>query len=241
MKKFTYYLIAVLLFSISHLSFAQLTEEIKKKTPELPGEIVLDFGFNYAGNKPANLPYHWWRSKSVGLYFVKSFELTKKFEFRPGIGVNLEKFGHNKNLEIFTYDESSSGADSIVFSTVLGGSLKKNQLALNYFELPVEIRFNFNGNERKDGLFLAVGGSAAYRFESHTKLKYNDEFGNKMKMKHKNDFGLNKIRLGAYGRVGYRSFSFFFKSYFTNMFSEDGPTGTADMIYSTVGISLSGL
>lgn len=241
MKKIIFALFAVFTMTAGHFAKAQLTEEVKKKTPELPGQIMIDFGFNSSINTPSNLPYHWWRSKSVGLYFVKSYEFSKKFEFRPGIGVSLEKFGHSKNMEVFAYFEDATGTDTLSFTPVLGGSLKKNQLAVNYIDVPVEIRFNFSGNEKKDGLFLAVGGSAAYRFESHTKLKYTDEFGNKMKAKQKNDFGLNKIRLGAYGRLGYRSFSVFYKTYFTNVFGSNGPTGTADMLYSTIGISLTGL
>ena len=241
MKKIIFALFAGLFLTTGHLAKAQLTEEVKKKTPELPGQIMIDFGFKAISNTPSNLPYHWWRSKSVSLYFVKSYDLSKKFEFRPGIGVSLEKFGHGKNMEVFTYGEDATGADTLGFATVLGGNLKKNQLAVNYFEVPVEIRFNLNGNEKKDGLFIAIGGSAAYRFESHTKLKYTDEFGHKMKTKQKNDFGLEKIRLGGYGRIGYRSFSVFYKTYFTNLFTSDGPTGTADITYTTIGISLTGL
>lgn len=241
MKKIIFTLFAVLLMASSHYSNAQLTEEVKKKTPELPGQIMIDFGFNLTSDTPDNMPYHWWRSKSVGLYFIKSFEFSKKFELRPGIGVSLEKFGHNDNMEVFSHLESSTGTDSLAFSVVSGGSLKKNQLAVNYIEVPVEVRFNLNGNEKKDGIFIAIGGSAAYRFESHTKLKYSDEFGNKMKAKQKNDFGLDKIRLGGYGRIGYRSFSVFYKTYFTNLFTSDGPTGSADITYSTIGISLTGL
>ncbi|MEP3388041.1 MAG: outer membrane beta-barrel protein [Reichenbachiella sp.] len=241
MKKIIFPFFAVLLLTSSHLVKAQLTEEVKKKTPELPGQIMVDFGFNSTTDAPSNMPYHWWRSKSVGIYFVKSFEFSKKLELRPGIGVSLEKFGHNKNMGVFSYQEDINGSVSIEFDTIPGSGLKKNQLAVNYFEAPVEVRFNFNGNEKKDGLFLAIGGSAAYRFESHTKIKYTDEYGNKMKDKQKNDFGLNKIRLGAYGRLGYRSFSVFYKTYFTNVFNSDGPTGTADMLYSTIGVSLTGL
>lgn len=225
----------------AHLVQAQQTEEVKKKTPELPGQIVVDFGFNSVSDNPSNLPYHWWRSKSLGIYFVKSYEFLNKFEFRPGLGVSLEKLGHAKNMDIFTYGEGADGTDTLGFATVLGSGLKKNQLAVNYIELPVEVRFNFSGNEKKDGVFLAIGGSAAYRIESHTKLKYSDEFGNKMKAKQKNDFGLSRLRLGAQGRLGYRSFSVFYKTYFTKVFGSSGPTGTADMVYSTIGISLSGL
>lgn len=241
MKKIIFALFASLLLNTGLFAQAQLTEEVKKKTPELPGQIMVDFGFNSVTDNPSNLPYHWWRSKSLGVYFIKSYEFSKKFELRPGIGINFEKFGHSDNMKVFAYGEDASGADTLGFATVLGGSLKKNQLAVNYVEIPVEVRFNFNGNEKKDGIFIAVGGSAAFRLESHTKLKYTDEFGKKMKTKQKNDFGLNRIRLGAHGKLGYRSFSLFYKTYFTNVFSGSGPIGTSDMLYSTIGVSLTGL
>jgi len=226
---------------MGHFAKAQLTEEIKKKTPELPGQIMLDFGFNLISGAPSNLPYHWWRSKSIGLYFVKSFEISNKFELRPGIGVSLEKFGHKKNMKVFGYVEDPDGNVLLDYDSIAGGGLKKNELAVRYIDLPVEVRFNFNGNDRKDGLFLAIGGSAAYRIDSRTKIKYHDAFGNKIKDIKKNDFGLKRIRLGAYGRLGYRSVSAFYKVYFTDMFSGSGPTGTASMQYSTIGISITGL
>lgn len=241
MKKIIFTFFAGLLLITSQVALGQLTEEVKKKTPELPGQIMVDFGFNTVSENPSVLPYHWWRSKSLGIYFVKSYEFMNKFEFRPGLGISFEKFGHADNMRVFAYGEDADGTDSLGFAQVLGGGLKKNQLAVNYIEIPVEVRFNFNGNEKKDGLFLAVGGSAAFRLESHTKLKYTDEFGKKMKTKQKNDFGLNTIRLGAHGRLGYRSFSLFYKTYFTNMFSSNGPNGTADMLYTTIGVSLTGL
>ncbi|MEO9965868.1 MAG: outer membrane beta-barrel protein [Reichenbachiella sp.] len=241
MKKIIFALFACLILSAGQLAQAQLTEEVKKKTPELPGQIVADFGFNSVVNRTTDVPYHWWRSKSLGLYFVKSYDFMKKFELRPGLGVSFEKFGHADNMNVFAYGEDIDGTDSLGFTTVLGSDLKKNQLAVHYIEMPLEVRFNFSGNEKKDGLFLAVGGSAAFRIESHTKLKYTDEFGNKVKDKKKNDFGLNRFRLGASGRLGYRSFSIFYKTYFTNMFSSSGPNGTADMLQSTIGVSLSGL
>lgn len=241
MNKNVYALFVCMILALGHSVQAQLTEEVKKKTPELPGQIMADFGFNAVVDNPAVLPYHWWRSKSLGIYFVKPYDFMNKFEFRPGIGLNFEKFGHADNMQVFAYGEDIDGTDSLGFSTVLGGSLKKNQLAVTYIDVPVEVRYNFSGNEDKDGFFIAVGGSAAIRLESHTKLKYTDEFGNKRKTKDKNVFGLNGIRLGAYGRVGYRSLSLFYKTYFTNMFGSSGPIGTGDMLYSTIGISLTGL
>ncbi|WP_420580071.1 outer membrane beta-barrel protein [Reichenbachiella sp.] len=241
MKKNIFPFLVILLLTFSHAGQAQLTEEVKKKTPELPGQIMVDFGFNLTSDTPETMPYHWWRSKSFGIYFVKPFEFSKKFELRPGIGVSLEKFGHNKNMAVASYQEDINGNVSIEFDTIPGSSLKKNQFSINYIEIPLEVRFNFNGNEKKDGLFLAVGGSAAIRFDSKTKIKYTDEYGNKMKDKQKNDFGINTIRLGASARLGYRSFSVFYKSYFTNVFSSSGPTGTSDMVYSTIGVSLTGL
>ena len=74
-------------------SKGQLSEEVKKVTPELPGEILVDFGFNLINNNPDEMNMNWWRSKSAAIWFVKPFDLSDKIAFRPGVGVSLEKLG----------------------------------------------------------------------------------------------------------------------------------------------------
>ncbi|PIB37223.1 hypothetical protein BFP72_18325 [Reichenbachiella sp. 5M10] len=220
-----------LLLNLSFESSAQLSEEVVKKTPELPGEIVLDFGFNMLTGKPDYWnQVHWWRSKSVALYFIKPFDLSKKVEFRPGIGVSLEKIGSkNGNFLGEMYEDVDDDWD-----------YKKGQYAINYIEIPLEMRFNFMGNDKKSSPYIGLGGMFAYIFDSHTKVKYS-ESGDTRKIKEKGDLGMTDLRIGLQARIGMGSVNVFYKYYMTPMFTDKGPVDTQDIMYSTVGISISGL
>ncbi|MBU2915571.1 MULTISPECIES: outer membrane beta-barrel protein [Reichenbachiella] len=209
---------------------AQLSEEVTKKTPELPGELMVDFGFNLMTGKPGYWSdTHWWRSKSVAIYFVKPFELSKKIEFRPGIGVSLDKLG-SKNGD-FLGDKYEDVDDD--------WSYTKAQYSLNYAEIPMEFRFNITGNDHKASPFISVGGMAGIIFDQKTKVKY-DLDGKTRKIKEKGDQGTSKLRLGAQARIGWGSFSIFYKQYFTPVFTSRGPLDGEDITYSTIGVSISG-
>jgi len=228
------------LFSISAL-MAQSPDEVNKKTPDLPGIILIDLGFNSWINSPAKedtMDINWWKSKSLGIYFKKPFEFGKKFSFVPGIGVSFEKFGFNNELKI-GYQFDVDGNRFMGYDTI-PGKTEKNQLVINSIEFPVEFRYYLTEDNKSKGFYIAGGGSAAFRFETHTKVKFVDDYGNNRKIKERDDFKLSKVRLGVYGRLGIRSVSIFYKHYFTTVFKEDGPPGTGDMAYSTIGISLSG-
>ena len=246
MKKNTTIILSViaLLFIGSSFSLAQENEKTTKKTPELPGDIVLDFGFNFVESQPDTMDYNWFRSKSIGLYFVKSFDVSKKIEFRPGIGINIDKFGEKGNRHLLNHVQDTAAnnlGNYILGYDTIQGDIKKTQFILSTIEIPVEFKFHLGKGDKRDGLFLSVGGSAAYNFESKTKIKYTDVQGNKTKDKKKSDFNQPKLRFGAYGKLGYRGVSLYYKHYFTNMFNEDGPIGSENTRYSTIGISITGL
>jgi len=220
---------------------AQNPDEVKKKTPDLPGIIVVDLGFNSWINGPDKkdtLDINWWRSKSLGIYFKKPFEFGKKFSFVPGIGVSLEKFGSNKRIKI-GYQFDADGNRFLGYDTI-PGKTDKNQLAINFIEIPVEFRYYITGDNKSKGLYIAGGGSTAFRFEAHTKVKFEDDFGTDRKIKERDNFKLSKVRLGVHGRLGFRSVSVFYKHYFTTIFNDGGPPDTGDMAYWTIGVSLSG-
>lgn len=232
--------VIALFFICSNHSFSQENGSSNKKTPELPGDIALDFGFNFVQNELDTMNFNWFRSKSIGLYFVKSFDVSEKIEFRPGIGINVDKFGEKGNHYLLNHVVDTITNNTLGFDSI-PGDITKSQFILSSIEIPVEFRFHLGKGIKRDGLFLSLGGSAAYNFESKTKIKYTDVQGNKTKAKKKSDFNQPKLRFGAYGKIGYRGLSLFYKHYFTMMFNEDGPVGSEDTRYSTIGISITGL
>ncbi len=229
-------LMAILILG-HYISKGQLSEEVKKITPEIPGEIAVDFGFNLINNAPDEMDMNWWRSKSVGIYFIKPFDLSKKMSFRPGIGLSLEKLGTKDPYSVgYIYVDSLQGT-ALGFRDIPGSTVK-SQLSLNFVEIPVEFRYNFRGNDKK-GMYLAVGGAFGFLFDDKTKIKY-EVGGETIKEKIKDNFHTSGNRLSAYGRFGIGMFGVFYKWYFTDVFTNSGPPGTEDTSYSTIGISISG-
>lgn len=234
---------------VCSMSFAQLSEEVEKITPEFPGEVQIDFGFNTSRGKTKELNYSWWRSRSFSAYFIKPVELAPSISFRPGIGVSLEKLGQQDRWTIVNVLDSvqQEGSESQTYFQEtrydsIGGTgisdFRKSQIAINHVEIPLEFRYHFGGRE-KDKFFLGIGGSVAMVFESHTKVKYA-KFGEMYKEKRKDDIGLSRFRYSAFGRLGVGNFGLFYKWHFHNVFTSGGPEGSQDLGYSTIGVSLSG-
>lgn len=215
---------------------AQQSGEVEKLTPEIPGDIVIDAGFNLSLNQTDTMNFHWFRSKSAAITFVKPFDVGNKFSFRPGIGVSLEKLGTKQNISI-DYVEIND-TTTVVGYTSIPGKTVKSQLAMNFIELPVEMRYNFAGNDAKGGFFISLGLTAGYRFEVKTKEKF-ETINGKFKVKRKNDYGIEKLRFGAHARIGVGKFNVFYKYYFTDVFN-NAPHGMEELSYSTVGISVGG-
>lgn len=230
-------IVFILIATSSSLVFGQLSEEAVKRTPDLPGEIVVDFGFNLARSEPAEMNFNWWRSKSLTIGFVKPFDIGKKMSFRPGIAISLDKLGTTDPYTL-GYVTDDTGNTNLEFVPI-PGSVTKSQLALNYLEVPVEIRFNAGGNEGKGGFYIGLGGMVGFMVDGHTKVKYEYQ-GRKLKEIKYDNYNYDKVRFGASGKIGFRSFGLFYKYYFSNVFNSGLPAGTDGTAYSTVGITISG-
>jgi hypothetical protein len=230
-------LVAVLL-TINFKASAQLSEEVVKRTPELPGEVMIDFGFNLLTDKPAHWNQtHWFRSKSFAVYFVHPLDVTDKLEVRPGIGIGYEKIG-SKNANFYAIDPD----DPIVLLPE-NADVIKAQVALSKIEIPVEFRFNFTGNDDRTSPFIGLGPVATFTYESKLKVKY-ESGGEKLKIKSKGDadyLDATKFSFGAHARLGWGQFAVFYKYYFNPIFKDSGFDGTGDTMMSTVGISITGL
>lgn len=222
MKKLGIVFVVILLLANVSNVYAQDPSEVKRATPDLPGEIAIDFGYNILTNHPQ---YSWFRSRSFSIYFIKSFDLNKKIEFRPGIGWCSEKI---------TVKPSELYALTPPISTDVS-EINKFTHAINYIHVPLEFRFNSKGNDTNEGFFIGLGGSMALRFEDHLKMIYKDDAGTSIKMKIRQNTGLSNWRFGATARVGFRSVSLFYKYYFTDIHS----VNYTEM--QTAGITLSGL
>jgi hypothetical protein len=200
--------------------------------PDIPGDLVFDFGFNFLQNNDG-LETQWFQSRSFGVYYMLTRKLNDYITVNPMIGISSEKYDWDANLN-FTEND----ARQIVYDTIQGVSVSKNRVAVNYVELPVEIRFFPWKTIEGEGLFIGVGAMIGGRFESHTKTQYTLENGQRRQEKLRTSFGLEDVRYGVRGRIGLKGVNAFYKLYLSDLFrnspAEQSPTAW------TVGINFSG-
>jgi hypothetical protein len=255
----------LLLTYCCELANAQGEEKSKNAVPDLPGIILIDFGFNFLKDSPSNMDIGWFKSKSFGAYYMRTFKLGRKMTFNPAIGINFEKYGFSNDVTI-GYPLESVGSPAIpaipatddadAISSVAAvpnaygdlsvldisylGQVNKSQLAMNYLDIPIQFRYFLKDNSVKGGAYIALGGIVSLLWESHTKVKFKDG-GRDITEKRRDDFQQTKLRYGMQARFGFGSFNFFYKQYFSSLFKGTGPAGAADITTSTIGISISGL
>lgn len=220
---------------------AQLSEEVVRKTPEIPGIIAIDFGFNLLTGKPGEWSdVNWARSRSIGFYFIKPFDINENFEFRPSIGFTYDKIG-SKNADFLVEDSDQAVAFSGLDESTV--DVIKAQIGYGAIEVPLELRYNIQGNSSKLSPFIGVGVSTAFVFDNKTKVKFQESTsGEKSIIKTTGDADLletSKFRFIAVGRVGIGPVSIFYKQYLTPVFNGSSVYSN-DINMSTLGITITG-
>lgn len=212
----------------------------QKKTqasPNVPGSLVVEFGFNFLVDEPTSMDLSLIGSKTVNIYYMYEMRLgNSNFSFHPGLGVGLEKYRFdNDNLTLFMNDGNTQ---MVGVDTLYGfGGAKNSKLAANYVDIPLELRFNFNKDDFRKSFKIGIGGKVGILFDSHTKVKYEANGDNK-KFKSKESFDLSRIRYGVQGRIGIGGFGLYYYQELSEMFKDGrGPEGTAATSF-TVGLSL---
>jgi hypothetical protein len=253
------------LIAISAAVMAQSAEKTKKYgRPDIPGTFLMDFGFNRMTLKPNDLKYGFWGSRTLNVYYQYDKRLGKsKFSIHPGIGFGMEKFKlikshytvgtdtiiHQHVSPTLIYDDAGNttfmSAARVIYDgdTLTGPDLsasyrtKKSMLALNYLDIPVEIRFSVHPDDPARSVKFAIGGRVGYLLNAHTKIKYKED-GNWKKTKDTQHFNLSPFRYSVYARVYLGNFNIFWYYNLNPLFkSGKGPDQTQTQTY-TIGVSL---
>jgi hypothetical protein len=256
--------LAVLLI-LTYNAFAQ-TKETTKKTgrPDIPGTFVMDIGFNRLTERPNNVKYGLWGSRTLNLYYMYDMRIGKsKFTFHPGIGLGMERFKLLKYDKFLASDTIHYNTPPTLIFDNVGNTIfartanyiydadtlnqidnsasfrtKKSSLAMNYLDVPIELRFNANPEDPARSFKVAIGGRAGYLLNAHTKIKYKED-GESKKLKNTQNYNLNRFRYTVYMKIYIGNFGFFGYYNLNPLFKEDkGPNKTQAQTY-TVGITLS--
>ncbi len=174
--------------------------------PDIPGSLDLEFGITFQNRAPESMALAPLGSRVFGVSYMHHIQIGKSgLHFSPGIGVNSEKYYYrNKTVLIIEADEVTGEniTSAVAASAIYGDDIKKTVLAINYLEIPLELRYYFNKDDQKRSFYLGVGGKIGWKYSSHMKIKYREDGQTKM-IKDKQKFHLNDFRYGGQVRVGY--------------------------------------
>lgn len=212
-------------------------------SPNIPGTFMVELGINSALDAPSRFDAALWGSRTVNIYYTRDLQIMKsKFSIVPGIGLSLERFKF-KNFATLGYDAEDSLKLLIPSETPNVTFEKKSQLITNYVDIPVELRFTSNPNDPNRAFKIGIGGRIGYMYDAFTKMKYKPDGEDMKQLKDKQNFNLNRLRYGVFGRFGIGNFSLFGYYNLTPLFEEGkGPyekNVKQDFQTVTIGISLS--
>ncbi len=217
---------------LSYTSFSQQSD--RPSQPDLPGDILLDFGINMWSEDAEKLRLDPWRSNSFSVYYNRMFKISDRLTFHPAVGFGFEKYAFNDD---FTWLKDAGG--NIALDTLTGVGLTKNKLQMTYLEIPAELRFYPWKTLSGEGLFLGVGVIGGLRINTVAKIKY-PVGGGEVKSKLNQRLGVNDYRYGVQARIGWRTFHVYFKYYLSEVF-DGSPDGSGiSPTSSTFGINFSG-
>ncbi|GAB2496442.1 MAG: PorT family protein [Cytophagales bacterium] len=204
-------ILALALFSLNAVQ-AQETEK-KPKTPiggrpNIPSDLNFEFGFNILTNRPADLKTNFFPSRTFNISYQFPVPVggeASGFTINPGIGIASDKLQFADDNNLFRNEDLGPESSELVDVTEVYGDdliLKANNFAMNYFEVPLELRYHFNKTNYSKSFRIAVGGKVGFLYEAHTKTKYETADTGKVKVKTSENYGVEKIRYAVTVKVG---------------------------------------
>ncbi|KXX68447.1 outer membrane beta-barrel protein [Flammeovirga sp. SJP92] len=205
----------------------------------IPGNFYLDFGATmWQDDKGLELET---QSRSVSLSYMYELVLDKngQFTFNPGVGYTADNYFMKNGVTIY-----NNGNNTLPVDAVSGDQrLRKSKFVGNYVDVPLE--FRFRNHPGRNAFRFAVGAKLSVLVDSHTKVKYEDEYGNVRVSKDKGNLNMNVFKAGLVGRIGYGWINFFCYYGLTNTFESDKLLNTDGVAFTgtdrpiTIGITVS--
>ena len=234
MRKLGILLLAI--FTLGSVAMAQ--------RPDLPGSLVVDYGLNSFRNAPTDVKLNSFKSKTVNVVYYYDFPIGDRgFTFTPGFGLGLERFSFEDN-KMLTSTVNSANERSIAVSDVAtvypqANTLNESKLGLNYFDIPLELRFYSKKDNMSRGFRAAIGAKVGILYSSFTKVKLEDNAADSRMIKDRQDLGFQRFRYGVQARVGFGGISLFGYYELSDKF-DIAPAGGLDAQGVAFGISLTG-
>lgn len=227
-------IVFVTIFLLSNALCAQDKAELKSK--DIPGSFAIDFGFNIPTSITSDFSTRLLGSRTVNIHYYYGIKIPgfkSHLSFNPGIGLGLDRFKFGSNTTFEFEGNKLEMSD-------LGLNIIKSQLITNYFDIPLDLRYDFNpDNEYRTG-YISIGFKGGVLLNGYTKIKHTDDDGQIIKDKSKQDWNLNKFRYGITAKLGVGNFGLFSNYYLSTLFNKNSGPSENSINKITIGISLSG-
>ncbi len=228
----------ILLAGISFPAFSQETSK-KVNRINIPGSFLVDIGVNNGLSAPANFDTGFWGSRTINLYYQYPFRLWEtKFSVVPGAGLGMDRYKLTNNATL-SPTPGTDGTYALIGASTLYPGIKKSMIVANYFDIPIELRFDSNPDDISRSLNIAAGVRGGVLLDAFTKIKYKED-GETKTIKDKQNHGLNDVRYGFYTRLGIGGFNLFFQYNTSQLFKTDKGPEKTNMNTFTTGISING-
>jgi hypothetical protein len=192
---------------ISSVAFAQeeLKKTIKDKSQNDKDRIVMQLSSEMWLTKPDSVEVKG-TSRGFGLYwmFVDLPVGSPKLTFSFGLGAFASNIFNNASV-----NESDTFTSLVPIPTSF--DYKRTKIVTTYLELPIELRYCSNPDNRNNSFKMGVGFKGGLLVGSHSKIKTKarDVNGNLTVYKENGIKFLNQYRYGPTFRIGYGSFNVF--------------------------------
>lgn len=225
------------------LSFIITSFSAQAQRPDLPGQLLVDLGFNTWANMPEDASLSWFESKTVNLTYYYDLPIGNGgWTFTPGVGMSWENYSFDNNTTL-TADiiDNTRTVRIQELGDKYGDNFKynKSKLGLYYVDIPLELRWYAKRNQYSKGFRVAIGGKVGYNYSSFTKVKFEDALEDRRMLKDRLDLNINNFRYGVHTRVGWGGFGAFI-SYELSDKWKTPPPGGANTRTLTWGISFTG-
>lgn len=221
-------LFLVLLFFLvaSPQAFSQESDSSDTKIKNLPVDppkrfsLVFNRGFTLPGPAQDTVPLS---STASGTYFIGAgfrFPFTERnvVGLRATPGLAWTSYSYQ-----LTVDQTFP---SIPDSTEFAYTQEKHRLF--FLEMPLGIYINFTRDEDGDPLFFGeLGGYVGYMGSAEYRIKYRNGAGQRVEERTKDleqisdpEPEFQRLRYGAYARIGYKWFSLYYSMRLTDVFDE---------------------
>lgn len=207
-------------------------EEKEKMAPR--DRFMFNFTFDNVFHKETNGFKTQWHSRGFGIFYMYDIPIKdSRFSIAPGLGFSHASYYHNS----FMVEDSSGTSFNPIDDYGDNDLYKKHKLAVNYLDIPIELRF-FSKPFKNEKMFkLALGIKASVRLNA-VNAETNKINGYYKKIKTKGFQDVSTFRAGPTLRIGYGGFNIIAYYGVTQLFKKNsGPKMTP----FSIGISIIGL